>query len=355
MKKSTIDSFSFQLDYYLRKCISYIRWYYLNLKAKVTNKAFVCNALSGESNYNICINADLTVSCNCYDIHGNGRLGDLNQNTFEEVFSGKPANFLRKSLAEGKIPIIDCVNCDEKKLVSKQTALKAVDNYRYPYKAIMVETNGGCNLDCGCGRTIRKLMKYKTPPSKIDIIAENLKRIGVKHLCYYNLGEPFLSPNILCELKAFRSHMPDITFSLSTNGVMLNTPEKFQAALMFDEIVFSIDGCDQETASKYQKGTDFELAYGNMKNLVELRNARGLSKPQIIWKYVVFNWNDKKKHVNLTIDLANQAKVDEVCFWGTCWPIFGTSWRFRISKYWRQYPKTFKSRLVKFPHSPHAA
>lgn len=348
-KRPTLSTFIFRFDSVVRNSISNLRWLYLHLKAKITNKGFVCNALSGESDYNICINPDLTVSCNCYDINSYGRLGNLNNNTFEEIFSGEVANDFRKKLASGKLPIFDCVCCHEKKLTSKEEAKKAISEYKYPYKGIMVETNGGCNLDCGCGRTLRKLMQYKTPLSKVEIIAQNLKRIGIKHICYYNLGEPFLSNNILCELKEFRSHMPDITFSLSTNGVLLNTPAKYEAALMFDEIVFSIDGCDQQTTVKYQKGSNFELAYSNMKRLVELRNLREQTKPIIIWKYVVFNWNDKKKHLEKTLQLANEAKIDKVCFWGTYWPILGTSWRFLLARYWKKYPQDFRSRVVKIP------
>ena len=34
----------------------------------VRGTAFYCNALSGRSDYNICINAGMTVSCNCLDL-----------------------------------------------------------------------------------------------------------------------------------------------------------------------------------------------------------------------------------------------------------------------------------------------
>jgi len=38
--------------------------------------AYYCKALSGLSSYNICINCDLTVSCNCQDYDGSGQIGE---------------------------------------------------------------------------------------------------------------------------------------------------------------------------------------------------------------------------------------------------------------------------------------
>jgi hypothetical protein len=55
-----------------------------------------CKALAGESDYNICINSDMTVSCNCRDFDGTGHIGDLAEQTLEEVFAGSaPASFQR--------------------------------------------------------------------------------------------------------------------------------------------------------------------------------------------------------------------------------------------------------------------
>jgi len=40
---------------------------YLEWKAWLRGERFHCRALAGESEYNICINCDLTVSCSCQD------------------------------------------------------------------------------------------------------------------------------------------------------------------------------------------------------------------------------------------------------------------------------------------------
>ena len=67
-----------------------------------------------------------------------------------------------------------------------------------------------------------------------------------------------------------------------------------------------------------------------MKALVEYRNARGLSKPLIEWKYLLFNWNDRKQTINQAIEMAKEAGVDAISFWPTNNPFYGYSFRYRL-------------------------
>jgi hypothetical protein len=55
---------------------------WLETRAKISGIAYYCNALCGESEYNITINSDRTVSCNCQDFEGKGHIGDLRKNSF---------------------------------------------------------------------------------------------------------------------------------------------------------------------------------------------------------------------------------------------------------------------------------
>ena len=73
-------------------------WWLVLSARQVTGQKYYCNALAGESEYDITINSDLTVSCNCQDYDGTGHLGDLRKNSFEEIFFGPVAQkFQRRS------------------------------------------------------------------------------------------------------------------------------------------------------------------------------------------------------------------------------------------------------------------
>src|ERR1035441_1571565 len=78
--------------------------FYLEWSARLRGQRFHCRALEGQSEYNITVNCDLTVSCNCQDYDGSGHLGDLNKNSFKDVFMGPVAQRFRDELANGKLP-----------------------------------------------------------------------------------------------------------------------------------------------------------------------------------------------------------------------------------------------------------
>ncbi|HBG46635.1 MAG TPA: hypothetical protein DDW94_06540 [Deltaproteobacteria bacterium] len=308
------------------------------MRARLTKKAFYCKALTGQSYYNIVINSDMTVSCNCQDYDGSGHLGDLLANSLQEIFRGPVARGFRKKLAEGKLPILTCTRCGDLQPVDKADARHFEEHYSVPEKGIMVENTVSCNLDCtGCSRkTLLKIRRQR------DLTVENIRKISsaisenrIENLYYFNLGEPFLHPDIIDELTLLRNGNPDLKITTSTNGSLLDTDRKREAALLLDHIYFSVDGISDETVRRYQRQGSFRKAYDNMKALVEYRDSRGLRKPLIEWKYVLFNWNDRKDMILKAIDMAGAAGVDTISFWPTKSPVYGISWRYYFGGFFK--------------------
>lgn len=298
------------------------------LRAKLRKKRFYCNALAGKSDYNICVNSDMSVSCNCQDWDGSGRIGNLNKESLREIFAGQKACAMRQSLAKGAIPINTCLWCPELKEIEEDLAEEYVRNFSIPHEGIMVENTICCNLKCICCK--RKSVESIRTKNRLSIedlekISGEIKDNKISRVCYFNLGEPFLSPNIYDELRTLKQKNPDLSIYVSTNGSLLDNEEKREACIKYiDYIFFSIDGVDNKTLQKYQRQGDFERAYNNMKMLVAYRDSKILNKPTIEWKYVLFRWNDEKKYIDRAIELAKEAKVDVISFWpggGSTWMI----------------------------------
>ena len=95
-------------DIYRRFEVLKLEW-----QTKLTGRGYYCTALHGESEYNITINSDRTVSCNCQDYEGLGHIGDLRKNSFEEIFHCSVAQNLRDDLAKCIMPIPNCVRCGD--------------------------------------------------------------------------------------------------------------------------------------------------------------------------------------------------------------------------------------------------
>ena len=47
-----------------------------------------------------------------------------------------------------------------------------------------------------------------------------------------------------------------------------------------------------------------QLSVEDMKALVDYRNAKGLARPLIEWKYLLFNWNDHRRTIERAIELV---------------------------------------------------
>jgi len=127
-----------------------------------------------------------------------------------------------------------------------------------------------------------------------------------------------------------RQKNPDCRIVISTNGIVLNTDAKREAALYASHILFSVAGIDDRMLKKYEHLGSFDKAYANMKALAAYRNARGLSRPVLEWKYLLFNWNDRRESILKAVQLAKAAGLDMISFWPTNNPLYGWSYRYRL-------------------------
>jgi MoaA/NifB/PqqE/SkfB family radical SAM enzyme len=217
-------------------------------------------------------------------------------------------------------------------MVEKNKAQRLAQTHRLP-EFVMVENTSACNLRCvSCPREQIRQLRCKTSMSPEDVrnVATELKQAGIKRVAYLNLGEPFLSKTIRQELELIRQINPGIWINTSTNATLIDTDDKREAALLIDKMEVSLDGFSQETAGRYQRGLDFDRAYRNMKVLAEYRDAKGSRRPQIVWKYLLFRWNDRRRYLHRAIEMARQAKVDAILFEKTVSPLHGVSLRSRL-------------------------
>jgi MoaA/NifB/PqqE/SkfB family radical SAM enzyme len=220
---------------------------------------------------------------------------------------------------------------------------------RLPYRGMLLENTVRCNIDCiGCDRQSAALIRTtkQMDLDKLSRMADLVHELGLEQLYYLNLGEPFLSPNIGKEMPLLRQKNPDCRIVISSNAIILNNDMKREAALYASHIYFSIAGINDEMLKKYEKYGNFQKAYENIKALVAYRNARGLTKPTLEWKYLLFNWNDRRAAIDRAIEMAKEAGVDAISFWPTNNPYYGYSYRYRLGTLNDVGVKNWKGREV---------
>jgi pyruvate-formate lyase-activating enzyme len=271
----------------------------------------------------------MMLSCGCRDMDGSGRIGDLQNMSLEEAYLGEKAQSFREQLAAGRMPTANCVRCFHLRKTSKENAKQAVERIDMP-RSIMIENTSACNLRClSCHRNRVRDLRKRRMMSLEDIkrLALDMKRMGVREASYHHLGEPFLSKQLAEELRIIRQHNPEIHIDVSTNGMMLTSDAQREAAMLFDHIQISLDGINQRMVNRYQRGSCFDTVYNNMKQLVTYRDERGLDRPVICWKYLLFRWTERRTYQLRAVELAQEAKVDELWLEPTVSPFYGVPWR----------------------------
>ena len=225
---------------------------------------------------------------------------------FEEVFFGEKAEHFRSQLTAGRVPTPNCVRCSHLQAATRRQAEQSSKDVKLPH-SIMVENTSACNLRClSCRRDALSVLRKRRMMSLDDIrrLATEMKQIGVTKITYHHLGEAFLSKRLAEELRIIRSHNPEVYIQVSTNGMLLTTDAHREAAMLFDHIQVSLDGVNQHMAARYQRGICFEKVLANMKHLVAYRDERKLSRPVIVWKYLLFHWTECRRHQLQAIELA---------------------------------------------------
>ncbi len=304
--------------------------------ARKRGERFWCASLAGEADHSLSILCDMMVTCCCEDHSPASTIGDLSASSIEECMNSEAAKQLKHRLASGHLPLLNCVTCRSLRSCREDEAKQHENEHGVPRCDVLIENTVLCNISCeGCPRLHAVKLRKKTMLADEDMerIATDLGGHGVEQISFLSSGEPFLHKNVWNQLKILRKNNPNARIVTSTNGQMLESDTKREAALLLDEILFSVHGCTEEDVAKYQKGSSFQRAYANMCDLATLRDARSQAHPVLEWKYVLFNWNDRKEKVLKAVDLAREAGVDRIMFWPTTRPVKAISWRWYCGRF----------------------
>jgi MoaA/NifB/PqqE/SkfB family radical SAM enzyme len=155
-----------------------------------------------------------------------------------------------------------------------------------------------CQAKCrSCSRTVQDtgemvpwLTPAHTPYENFKVALDNLyglEDLRIIELCG-ELGDPMMHPDIekIVELITSKGYH----CSISTNGG-LRGPDTYKRLAQNENvsISFGIDGVDHDTNWRYREGVDWQRAWNNM---ITFRKHLS-SRKNILWCYIVFQWNWK--------------------------------------------------------------
>jgi molybdenum cofactor biosynthesis enzyme MoaA len=237
-----------------------------------------------------------------------------------DVYLGKVYGFIREKLAADTMPFpAYCSRC----MVLLPSAPFDPRYVRERHiDTLQVEPSMACQLDCpGCiPMRERKDRVAKTwaghlllAPKVLEKILRDFHRAGltIRNIDFQGHGEPLLNKDVWSMFRMAKSLFPATAVTVCTNAIAEFQPEMVGAGL--DQIIFAIDGMDQDSYAPYRVHGDFAEAYAFMKAFGNAVHEAG-AKTSTVWKYVLFRHNDRPAQLLRAQELAKEARVSELRF-----------------------------------------
>ena len=236
----------------------------------------------------------------------------------EDVYLGPVYNFIRDKLYNNEMPFPEyCQKCI---LLKINTSMSFYYLEKKLLDIFQIEPSVLCNLQCTSCVTQkyrRSLPKPHILPLNIfSKIVNDLRKSNIKVNCFdfSGHGEPLLNKDIWHMVRLVKDLFPESRVTICTNANSKFKEDYVSSGV--DEIIFAIDGADQDSYAQYRINGKFDLAYNFMKNFSLVSKERNL-KIKIIWKYVLFSHNDSNDQLIKAQYLAKDAFVDELRFINT--------------------------------------
>ena len=336
MKKDSPRKAKYRIDLFLRKIIRQImRLYYNSIYIRIfPDRHFFCRAIFNGFDFFVMCNGD--VFC-CCEFGTQEMLGNVHDNTMEEIWMNEKYEKLRESFRRNKLPMYTCSKCIGKMVVPKSEVKLDVANYLW---CIHLETTIKCNLDCSfCHREFienQRGMNTLKPEKVYELLDEIIKKRETEVLIWVGFGEPFIDKKLYEYISYTKERYPELLVSSSSNAIVFSKMDNARKMVQsqMDLLIISIDGPTEEIYLRYRKGGNFNRALQGLKNLAEAKKEAGLAKPTLVWQYILFNWNDKDWMLEKTIQTAKDMGVDILHFLPTISPISGISYKYVTKPYY---------------------
>ncbi|MCC7201167.1 MAG: radical SAM protein [Nitrospirae bacterium] len=226
------------------------------------------------------------------------------------VLTNEKYAHIRKTLASGTMPWGDiCGKCAFIRGNESLTDYLAQKKIR----KIQIEPSLACNLRCPCcsNQTHRKtrpkqhLMTLEVFKVLMSSLTQN--SYLTESIEYCGQGDPLMHPKFVEFVKIARLYYPSAIQRLITNGNFDYC--KTMNNELIEQLYVSCDGVFQGSYEKYRIGGSVDKAIKFMKDAKKSGNVR-----KLIWKYILFEFNDSNEELIAAQHLANSIGVDLLMF-----------------------------------------
>jgi len=202
------------------------------------------------------------------------------------------------------------------KIYSSLTLSKILNRqivWGYP-PILMIEPTNICNLKCpmcpsGNGEMKRKMgqLTFDNYKKLLDDVGDYLIQVQL-----WNQGEPFLNKSFL-DFVRYANDKGVMTHT-STNGHFIKTDQDAEDLIKsgIDQLIFSMDGTNQETYEKYRVGGDYQLVMDTLKRIADAKRRLHSKRPLIELQFLVFKHN--KNEIDQIISMSQELNINRISF-----------------------------------------
>lgn len=182
-------------------------------------------------------------------------------------------------------------------------------------KTFQVEPSLACNLKCPCCSNPVQLIERPKPfRMSLDLFESILRSLrddgfSIAEIEYAGQGEPMTNPQFSEFVGLARDLFPDTKQRLITNGNFDYGRANITQAI--DEIMVSCDGLFQESYERYRVGGNVDKVLKFMADIPKFVADR---RQKVIWKYILFEFNDSDEEIVLAQRKAEALGIDGIFF-----------------------------------------
>lgn len=150
---------------------------------------------------------------------------------------------------------------------------------------------------------------YHLTLGTLDTVLSRLRAEGVRHVRQVRLegkGEPLLNPDLEAIIGRIREAFPATRIVLTTSGSVPQRPSLATSGL--DLLTVSADGFWQDSYARYRvRGRIAQVR--QFITALRLATLRSRSTLQVVWKYLLFEWNDSPEELAAAWTFCQQQGV----------------------------------------------
>lgn len=180
---------------------------------------------------------------------------------------------------------------------------------------LLIEPSYLCQLDCpACFSALKRRRRGRAPyllePELLEAFLDRLRDDGIESVRFVHFegrGDPLLGGRAWELIRRVRRAFPEAEIQMTSHGVYPFDPELFACGL--DVLRLSIDGATPESYERYRRGGRLEQVLDHLRAIRDHRRRYG-SRLKVIWKYLVFEWNDAREELALAASLADELEAE---------------------------------------------